>query len=418
MERMLGHTDTDRVLRASKEAVVEDAVIVSAVRTPVGSFGGQFKDVAATELGAHAVRAALERAEIAGEEVDEVVFGCVLQAGLGQNPARQAAIAAGIPNEVPATTINMVCGSGLKAVAIASQMIRAGDADIVVAGGMENMTRAPYLIPSGRFGVRMGDAQLIDSMVHDGLWDAFNDIHMGVTAENLAEQYGISREEQDEFAAGSQQKAERAVAEGIFSDEIVPIEVPVKGGTRMVDSDEHPRAGTTADGLAKLRAAFRRDGGTVTAGNSSGINDGAAAIVVMSASKANERGLRTFGTVESYASVGVDPKIMGIGPVPAVRKALARAGLELGDIDLFELNEAFAAQSLAVLRELDIDHERINPHGGAIALGHPIGASGGRILVSLLHEMRRRNAGRGLAALCVGGGQGQAAIIRNGATGH
>ena len=396
---------------------MEDAVIVGAVRTAVGSFGGQFKDVPATELGAHAVRAALERAEIAGEEVDEVVLGCVLQAGLGQNPARQAAIAAGIPNEVPATTINMLCGSGLKAVAIASQMIRAGDVDIVVAGGMENMTRAPYLIPSGRFGARMGDAQLIDSMVHDGLWDAFNDIHMGVTAENLAEQYGISREEQDEFAASSQQKTERAVADAVFKDEIVPIEVPVKGGTRVVDNDEHPRPGTTAEALAKLRAPFRRDG-TVTAGNASGVNDGAAAIVVMSASKANQRGLRTFGTVESYASVGVDPKIMGIGPVPAVRKALARAGLELGDIDLFELNEAFAAQSLAVLRELDIDHQRINPHGGAIALGHPIGASGGRILVSLLHEMRRRNAGRGLAALCVGGGQGQAAIIRNGATGH
>jgi acetyl-CoA C-acetyltransferase len=394
---------------------MEDAVIVSAVRTPVGSFGGQFKDVAATELGAHAVRAALERAEISGEEVEEVVLGCVLQAGLGQNPARQAAIGAGIPKEVPATTINMVCGSGLKAVAIASQMVRAGDVDVVVAGGMENMTRAPYLIPSGRFGARMGDAQLIDSMVHDGLWDAFNAIHMGVTAENLAEQYGISREEQDEFAASSQQKAERAVAEGIFRDEIVPIEVPVKGGTRQVENDEQPRPGTTADALAKLRAAFGRDGGTVTAGNASGINDGAAAIVVMSASRANERGLRMFGTVESYASVGVEPKIMGIGPVPAVRKALAKAGLELGDIDLFELNEAFAAQSLAVLRELDIDHERINPHGGAIALGHPIGASGGRILVTLLHEMRRRNAGRGLASLCVGGGQGQAAVIRNGA---
>jgi acetyl-CoA C-acetyltransferase len=395
---------------------MEDAVIVSAVRTPVGSFGGQFKDVAAVELGAHAVRAALERAEIAGKEVDEVVFGCVLQAGLGQNPARQAAIGAGIPNEVPATTINMVCGSALKAVAIASQMIRAGDVDIVVAGGMENMTRAPYLIPSGRFGARMGDAKLIDSMVHDGLWDAFNDIHMGITAENLAEQYGISREEQDEFAASSQQKAERAVAEGIFKDEIVPIEVPVKGGTRTVDSDEHPRAGTTVEALGKLRAAFRRDGGTVTAGNASGLNDAAAAIVAMSASKANERGLHTFGTVESYASVGVEPKIMGIGPVPAVRKALAKAGLELGDIDLFELNEAFAAQSLAVLRELDIDPGRINPHGGAIALGHPIGASGGRILVTLLHEMRRRNAGRGLATLCVGGGQGQAAVIRNGAS--
>ena len=397
---------------------MEKAVIVSAVRTPVGSFGGQFKDVPATELGAHAIRAALERAEIAGGEVDEVVFGCVLQAGLGQNPARQAAIGAGIPNEVPATTINMVCGSGLKAVAIASQMIRAGDVDIVVAGGMENMTRAPYLLPSGRFGARMGDVQLIDSMVHDGLWDAFNDIHMGVTAENLAEQYGISREEQDEFAAASQQKAEHAITEGIFSDEIVPIEVPSKGGTRMVDSDEHPRAGTTSDALAKLHAAFRRADGTVTAGNSSGLNDGAAAIVVMSASKADERGMRTFGTVESYASVGVDPKIMGIGPVSAVRKALARAGLELGDVDLFELNEAFAAQSLAVLRDLDIDHKRININGGAIALGHPIGASGGRILVTLLHEMRRRNAGRGVAALCVGGGQGQAAVIRNGADDH
>jgi acetyl-CoA C-acetyltransferase len=261
----------------------------------------------------------------------------------------------------------------------------------------------------------MGDAQLIDSMVHDGLWDAFNDIHMGITAENLAEKYGISREEQDEFAAISQQKAARAVAEGIFRDEIVPIEVPAKGGTRLVEIDESPRPATTADTLAKLRTAFRRDGGTVTAGNASGINDGAAAIVVMSAVKARERALRTFGTVESYASVGVDPKIMGIGPVPAVRKALTRAGLALGDIDLFELNEAFAAQSLAVLRELDIEPERINPHGGAIALGHPIGASGGRILVSLLHEMRRRDSRRGLATLCVGGGQGQAAIIRNGA---
>jgi len=394
---------------------MEDAVIVSAVRTPVGSFAGQFKDVPATELGAHAVSAALERAGISGEEVEELVLGCVLQAGLGQNPARQAAIGAGIPNEVPATTINMLCGSGLKAVAIASQMIRAGDVDVVVAGGMENMTRAPYLLPAARFGARMGDAEVVDSMVHDGLWDAFNDIHMGVTAENLAEQYGIGREEQDEFAANSQQKAERAVADGVFKDEIVPIAVPVKGGTRVVDNDEHPRPGTTAEALARLRAAFRRDGGTVTAGNASGVNDGAAAIVVMSASKANERGLRTFGTVESYASVGVDPKIMGIGPVPAVRKALARAGLELTDIDLFELNEAFAAQSLAVLRELNIDPERINPNGGAIALGHPIGASGGRILVTLLHEMRRRDSRRGLATLCVGGGQGQAAVIRNGA---
>jgi acetyl-CoA C-acetyltransferase len=393
---------------------MESAVIVSAVRTPVGSFGGQFKDVAATVLGAEAVRAALGRVGVLGDQVDEVVLGCVLQAGLGQNPARQVAIAAGIAQEVPATTINMLCGSGLKAVAIASQMIRAGDVEIVVAGGMENMTRAPYLIPSGRFGARMGDATLIDSMLHDGLWDAFNDIHMGTTAENLADQYEISREEQDAFAASSQQKAQQAVTDGVFDEEIVAIDVPARGGSRRVEHDEGPRSGTTTDTLAKLRTAFRRDKGTVTAGNSSGINDGAAAIVVMSAAKAAELGLRPFGTVESYASVGVDPKIMGIGPVPAVRQALARAGLQLSDIDLFELNEAFAAQSLAVLRELKINPEQINPHGGAIALGHPIGASGGRILVTLLHEMRRRHSERGIAALCVGGGQGQAAIIHNG----
>ncbi len=396
---------------------MEDAVIVSAVRTPVGSFGGQFADVPATQLGAHAVRAALERAGISGDEVDEVVLGCVLQAGLGQNPARQAAIAAGIPKEVPAPTINMLCGSGLKSVAIASQMIRVGDADLVVAGGMENMTRAPYLLPTGRFGARMGPAELIDSMVFDGLTDAFNHIHMGITAENLADQYGISREEQDEFAANSQQRAERAIRDGVFEDEIVPVEVPEKRGTRVVENDEHPRPGTTAEALAKLRAAFRKDGGTVTAGNASGINDGAAAIVVMSARRAGERGLDSFGTVESHASVGVEPKIMGIGPVPAVRKALAKAGLQLADVDLFELNEAFAAQSLAVVKELGIDRERINPHGGAIAFGHPIGASGARILVTLLHEMRRAQAKRGLATLCVGGGQGQAAVIHNGA-GH
>jgi acetyl-CoA C-acetyltransferase len=393
---------------------MEDAVIVSAVRTPVGTLGGQFKDVPATELGTHAVRAALERAQIKGEDVDEVVLGCVLSAGLGQNPARQAAMGAGIPKEVPSTTINMLCGSGLKSVAIASQMIRAGDADVVVAGGMENMSRAPYLLPDARFGARMGDTKMIDSMIHDGLQDAFNDIHMGVTAENLAEQYAISREEQDEFAAASQQKAGQAVEKGIFKDEIVPIEVKDKKETRLVEADEGPRAGTTAEKLANLKPAFRRENGTVTAGNASGINDGAAAIVVMSASAAAERGLEPLGTVESYASVGVEPKIMGIGPVPAATKALQKAGLELKDIDLFELNEAFAAQSLAVLRELEIERERINTHGGAIALGHPIGASGGRILVTLLHEMRRRDAQRGLATLCVGGGQGQAAIIRNG----
>jgi acetyl-CoA C-acetyltransferase len=341
------------------------------------------------------------------------VLGCVLQAGLGQNVARQAAIGAGIPKEVPATTINMLCGSGLKSVAIASQMIRAGDATVVVAGGMENMSRAPYLDPSGRFGARLGDAKLIDSMQHDGLTDAFHDILMGVTAENIGERYGITREDQDDFAARSQQKAARAVGDGVFRDEIVPIEVQEKRGTRVIDNDEGPRPGTTADGLARLRAVFVRDGGTVTAGNSSGINDGAAAVIVMSARAAAERGLEPLGTVESHASVGVEPAIMGIGPVPAVRKAVAKAGLELADIDLFELNEAFAAQSLAVIRELGIDPARINPHGGAIAMGHPIGASGGRILVTLLHEMRRTNAARGVASLCVGGGQGQAAVIRN-----
>ncbi|MBV9839661.1 MAG: acetyl-CoA C-acetyltransferase [Solirubrobacterales bacterium] len=393
---------------------MEDAVIVGALRTPVGTFGGQFKDVSASELGTHAIRALLERTEVSGEEVDEVLLGCVLQAGLGQNPARQAALGADIPKEVPATTINMLCGSGLKSVAIASQMIRAGDAEIVVAGGMENMTRAPYLMPKARFGARMGNAELIDSMLTDGLIDAFNDIHMGVTAENLADQYGITREEQDEFAAASQQKAERAIHDGVFKDEIVPIEVPAKKGTMVVETDEHPRPGVTAETLAKLRAAFRKDDGTVTAGNASGVNDGAAAILVMSASAAKKRGLEPFGTVESYASVGVEPKIMGIGPVPAVRKALDKAGLKLKDIDLIELNEAFAAQSLAVIKELKLEPQRINRHGGAIALGHPIGASGGRILVTLLHEMKRSDIQRGVAALCVGGGQGQAAVIRNG----
>ena len=321
------------------------------------------------------------------------------------------------PKEVPATTINMLCGSGLKAVAIAAQMIRAGDVDVVVAGGMENMTRAPYLMPAARFGARIGSTELIDSMVRDGLTDAFDDIHMGITAENVADRYGITREQQDEFAAASQIKAEQAIKDGLFTDEIVAVETPDKRGTRLVATDEHPRAGTTAETLSHLRTAFRRENGTVTAGNASGVNDGAAALVVMSQRAVTERGLDALGVVESYASVGVDPRIMGIGPVPAVHKALARAGLKLADIDLFELNEAFAAQSLAVIRELGIASERINPHGGAIALGHPIGASGGRILVTLLHEMKRTHTHRGIATLCVGGGQGQATIIRNG-SGH
>ena len=394
---------------------MQDAVIVSARRTPVGSFGGQFKDVPATELGTRAVRCALERAGIAGNTVDEVVLGCVLQAGLGQNPARQVALRAGIPKEVPATTINMLCGSGLKSVAIASQMIRAGDAEVVVAGGLENMTRAPYLVPSARFGARMGTTEMIDSMVNDGLTDAFNDIHMGITAENIADMFGITREDQDAFAVESQRKAVSAIDQGLFKDEIVPIEVSDRTGTRILDTDEAPRADTSTEKLARLRPAFRRDEGTVTPGNASGINDGAAALVVMSARKARERELTPLGTIESNASVGVEPNIMGIGPVPAVRRALHRAGLELSQIDVLELNEAFAAQSLAVIRELDIEPERVNPNGGAIALGHPIGASGGRILVTLLHEMHRTDLQRGIAALCVGGGQGQAVVIRNGA---
>jgi acetyl-CoA C-acetyltransferase len=397
---------------------MEQAVIVSAVRTPVGTFGGYFKDVPAAELGSHAIRAALERAQVAPQEVQEVLLGCVLQAGLGQNPARQAALGAGLPVEVPATTINMLCGSGLKSVTLASQIIRAGDADIIVAGGMENMTRAPYLVPSGRFGARMGDAVMLDSMISDGLMDAFEHVHMGVTAENVADDYGVSREDQDEFAAQSQQKAERAIADGIFKEEIVPIEVPQKKGEPLlIDNDEHPRAGTTSETLAKLRTAFRKDGGTVTAGNASGLNDGASAIVVMSQRMAQERGLEPLGLVESYASVGVEPRVMGIGPITATRQALAKVGLKIEDVDLFELNEAFAAQSLAVRRELGIPEDRVNPHGGAIALGHPIGASGGRILVTLLHEMKREGLHRGVATLCVGGGQGQAAVIRNAANG-
>jgi acetyl-CoA C-acetyltransferase len=394
---------------------MEQAVIVSAMRTPVGRFGGQFKNVSAVELGACAISGALEQAGIDGADVDEVLLGCTLQAGQGQNPARQAAIAAGIPEESPATTLNMVCGSGLKSVAIASQMVRTGDVDVVVAGGMESMTQAPYLVPTERFGARMGPAQMIDAMIHDGLWDAFNDIHMGITAENLAELYGISREEQDELAATSQRRAALALEHGVFNDEIVPVEVREKSGTRLIDTDESPRPETTLEALAKLRPAFVKDRGTVTAGNASSINDGAAAVLIMSAREASERGMTPLGRVESYASAGVDPKIMGIGAAVAARKALSLAGLDLNDINVLELNEAFAAQALAVIKELGIEPERPNPHGGAIALGHPIGASGGRILVTLLHQLRRTHGERGLAALCVGGGQGQAMIVSNGA---
>ncbi len=394
---------------------MEDAVIVSAVRTPTGKFGGNFKEVPAPDLGARAIEAALERAQTSPEEVDEVLLGCILQAGLGQNAARQASLGAGLPVEVPCTTINMLCGSGLKTVTLASQMIRCGDAAVVVAGGMENMSRAPYLMPDARYGARMGDTKLLDHLTFDGLTDAFEHYHMGVTAENVAEQFGITREQQDEFAAKSQQKAAKAIDDGLFKEEIVPVEVPQrKGDPVVIDNDEGPRGDTTAEGLGKLRTAFQKENGTVTAGNSSGINDAAAAVIVMSASKAQEKGLTPLATVESYASVGVEPRIMGIGPIPATRAALAKAGLELRDIDTFELNEAFAAQSLAVRKELGIEEGRINPHGGAIALGHPIGASGGRILVTLLHEMKRRDLERGVATLCVGGGQGIAAVLRNG----
>ncbi|HEY8342286.1 MAG TPA: acetyl-CoA C-acetyltransferase [Calditerricola sp.] len=388
-----------------------DAVIVSAVRTPIGSFNGTLSSVSATELGAAVIRAALERAGVAPEQVDEVIMGNVLQAGLGQNPARQAAVKAGLPHDVPAQTVNMVCGSGLKAVHLAAQAIWTGEADVVVAGGMENMSQAPYLLPHVRKGYRMGNQTVVDSMIHDGLWCAFNDYHMGITAENLAEQYGITREEQDRFALWSQEKAARAIAAGKFRDEIVPVTVRNrKGEERMVDADEHPRPDTTLEKLAKLPPAFKPDG-TVTAGNASGINDGAACLVVTSREKAEKLGLTPLAVIRANASAGVDPRVMGIGPVPATRKALAKAGLALEDIDLIEANEAFAAQSLAVAKALGIPEDKLNVNGGAIALGHPIGASGARIMVTLIHEMRRREARYGLATLCIGGGQGVATVV-------
>lgn len=388
-----------------------DAVIVSAVRTPIGTFNGALSSVSATELGAAVIRAALERAGVAPEQVDEVIMGNVLQAGLGQNPARQAAIKAGLPHDVPAQTVNMVCGSGLKAVHLAAQAIWTGEADVVVAGGMENMSRAPYLLPHARTGYRMGNQTVVDSMIHDGLWCAFNDYHMGITAENLAEEYGITREEQDRFALWSQEKAAGAIAAGKFRDEIVPVTVRNrKGEERTVDADEHPRPDTTLEKLAKLPPAFKPDG-TVTAGNASGINDGAACLVVTSREKAETLGLTPLAVIRANASAGVDPRVMGIGPVPATRKALAKAGLALEDIDLIEANEAFAAQSLAVAKALGIPDDKLNVNGGAIALGHPIGASGARIMVTLIHEMRRREARYGLATLCIGGGQGVATVV-------
>lgn len=391
---------------------MKEVVIVSAVRTAIGSFGGALKDVSPVDLGAAVIKEALVRAKIEKESVDEVIFGCVLQAGYGQGVARQASIKAGLSNETPATTINMICGSGLKTVSLATQSIIAGDNDIVVVGGTENMSMSPYLLKSARWGQRMGNGELYDTMVNDGLWDAFNDYHMGVTAENIAKEWKLSREEQDEFALNSQMKAHKASESGRFNDEIVPITIPVRRGDDIVfETDEYIKGSTTMEKLSKLRAAFDKNG-TVTAGNASGINDGAVALVVMSREKADELGLKALVSVVSHASAGVDPKIMGTGPIPATRKALKKANLEIKDLDLIEANEAFASQALAVVKELELDTSKVNVNGGAIALGHPIGASGARILVTLIHEMLKQDSTYGLATLCIGGGMGEAVIVK------
>ena len=391
---------------------MKEIVIASACRTAIGKFGGTLKDVSAVDLGATVIKEAVNRAGLKPEQIDEVIMGGVIMGGLGQNPARQASIKAGLPIECTAMTINIVCGSGLKAVALAANQIKAGESEIVVCGGMENMSAAPYAIPKARWGARMGNAQMIDLTVNDGLWEAFNDYHMGITAENVAEQWGLTREMQDEFAVRSQNKAEKAVDGGVFDDEIVPITIPQRKGDPIVFArDEHLSRGNTMEKVAKLRPAFKKDG-TVTAANASGINDGAAALVVMSKEKADELGIKPLATVVSYATAGVDPKIMGVGPVPATRKALEKAGMTVDDLDLIEANEAFAAQSLAVAKELGFDMEKVNVNGGAIALGHPVGASGARILVTLLYEMGRRDAKKGLATLCIGGGMGQALIVK------
>lgn len=390
----------------------EQVVIVSATRTAIGSFNGSLKDVPATKLGATVIEAALGQANVAPALVEEVIMGNVLQAGLGQNPARQASLLAGLPQSVPAMTINKVCGSGLKAIHLAFQAIKSGEAEIIVAGGMENMSQAPYVLSGARIGLRMGDQPLVDTIIKDGLECAFNDYHMGITAENLAEQYTISREAQDQFAATSQQKASQAIEADRFQAEITPVEIPQRKGDPVVFAeDEFPRAGTTAESLARLRPAFKK-GGTVTAGNASGINDGAAAVVVMSARKAKELGLTPLVEIVANGTSGVDPSIMGIGPVKAVGQALQKAGLSLDAIDVIEANEAFAAQSLAVDAELRFDPAKLNRNGGAIALGHPIGASGTRIMVTLIHEMLRTGESHGLATLCIGGGQGIATIVK------
>jgi len=387
-------------------------VLAGACRTPIGKMGGALSTVSATELGALVIKEALNRAGVKPEQVDHVYMGNVIQAGLGQNPARQASINAGLPVEVPAVTVNVVCGSGLNCVNMAAQMIMAGDADIVVAGGMENMSQGPYAVMNGRFGYRMNDGKLVDLMIKDALWDAFNNYHMMITAENVAVQWNLTREEPDAFAAESQQKCEKAMAAGKFKDEIVPVTIHGRKGDTVVDTDEGPRAGTTAESLAKLKCCSgKKDGGVVTAGNASGINDGAAAVVVMSEEKAKELGVKPMATFVAGALGGVDPSIMGVGPVAATRKVLAKTGMTVDDFDLIEANEAFAAQSVAVEKELKWDHSKLNVNGGAIALGHPVGASGCRILVTLLHEMNKQDAKKGLATLCIGGGMGCATIV-------
>lgn len=389
---------------------MKEIVIASATRTAIGSYGGTLKDVPAVELGALVIKEAVKRAGIKPEIIDEVIMGNVLQAGLGQNPARQAAVYAGLPVEIPAMTINKVCGSGLRAVSLACQLIKAGDADVVVAGGMENMSKAPYALNSERWGKRMGNGEIVDVMVNDGLTDAFNKYHMGITAENIAEQWGITREQQDAFSLSSQQKAERAIKAGKFKDEIVPVVIKTRKGETVFDQDEFPRFGSTIEAMAKLKPAFKKDG-TVTAGNASGINDCAAALIVMSAEKAKELNIKPLAKIVSYGSRGLEPSIMGYGPFYATKKALEGAKMNIEDIDLIEANEAFAAQSLAVAKDLKFNMDIVNVNGGAIALGHPIGASGARILVSLLYEMEKRDAKKGLATLCIGGGMGTAVIV-------
>ncbi|MBD9108010.1 MAG: acetyl-CoA C-acetyltransferase [Ruminococcaceae bacterium] len=386
-------------------------VLAGACRTAIGTMGGALSTVPAAELGSVVIKEALNRAGIPAEQVDHVYMGCVIQAGLGQNVARQASLKAGLPVTTPAVTVNVVCGSGLNCVNMAAQMIEAGDADIVVAGGMESMSLAPYAMMKGRYGYRMGNATLVDTMVNDALWDAFNNYHMGITAENVAEQWHLTREMLDEFSANSQQKCEKAMAEGKFKDEIVPVEVKGKKGSVIVDTDEGPRPGTTVETLARLKPAFKKDG-IVTAGNASGINDGAAAIVVMSEEKAKELGVKPMATWVGGALGGVDPSIMGVGPVAAVNKLMKKLDMKVADMDLIEANEAFAAQSLAVGHDLEFDPAKLNVNGGAIALGHPVGASGCRILVTLLHEMQRRDAKTGLATLCIGGGMGCATVVK------